>query len=81
MGRGKIPDGEKRGGGSDDIGDISWTVPTVTLRFPSNMPGGQGHNWNRAIAMATPIAHKGATVGAKVMAQTVLDLLPNAEAR
>ena len=74
-GRGKIPDGEKRGGGSDDIGDISWTVPTVTLRFPSNMPGGQGHNWNRAIAMATPIAHKGATVGAKVMAQTVLDLL------
>ena len=74
-GREQIPDREKRGGGSDDIGDISWTVPTVSLRFPSNMPGGQGHNWNRAIAMATPIAHKGATAGAKVMAHTVLDLL------
>jgi len=32
-GREVIPDEEKRGGGSDDIGDISWNVPTVTLRF------------------------------------------------
>ena len=28
------------GGRSDDIGDISWNQPTVTLRFPSNIPGG-----------------------------------------
>jgi aminobenzoyl-glutamate utilization protein B len=75
QGRTVIPDDERRGGGSDDIGDISWTVPTASLRFPSNIPGGQGHNWNRAIAMATPIAHKGATAGAKVHAMTVLDLL------
>ena len=27
---------EPRSGGSDDIGDISWTIPTVTLRFPSS---------------------------------------------
>ncbi len=74
-GRELIPDDERRGGGSDDIGDISWTVPTVSLRFPSNIAGGQGHNWNKAIAMATPIAHKGATAGAKVHAMTVLDLL------
>ena len=33
------------GGPSDDIGDISWIVPTVTLRYPSNIPGGPGHNW------------------------------------
>lgn len=64
-----------RSGGSDDIGDISWTVPTVTLRFPSNIPGLQGHHWSNAIAMATPIAHKGATAGAKVVATTVIDLL------
>jgi aminobenzoyl-glutamate utilization protein B len=50
-------------------------VPTVTLRFPSNIPGLPGHNWANSIAMATPIAHKGATAGAKVMAMTVLDLL------
>ena len=34
-----IPDEEKRGGGSDDIGDISWNVPTVTLRYPGEHPG------------------------------------------
>jgi len=62
-------------GGSDDIGDISWTIPTVTLRFPSNIPGLQGHHWSNAIAMATPIAHKGATAGAKVVATTVIDFL------
>jgi aminobenzoyl-glutamate utilization protein B len=52
-----------------------WTVPTVTLSFPANIPGGPGHNWNKAIAMATPIAHKGVTAGAKAYATTVLDLL------
>ena len=30
---------DNRGGGSDDIGDISWNVPTVTLRFPVEHPG------------------------------------------
>jgi aminobenzoyl-glutamate utilization protein B len=63
------------GGGSDDIGDVSWNVPTVTLRYPSNIPGLPGHNWANAIASATPIAHKGATAGAKAIAMTVLDLL------
>ena len=63
------------GGGSDDIGDISWNVPTVTLRFPSNIPGGPGHHWANAVAMATPIAHKGATAGARVIAMTLMDLL------
>jgi aminobenzoyl-glutamate utilization protein B len=63
------------GGGSDDIGDVSWNVPTVTLRFPSNIPGTPGHNWANGIAMATPIAHKGAVAGAKVQAMTLIDLL------
>jgi len=63
------------GGPSDDIGDVSWNVPTVTLRYPSNIPGGPGHNWANAIAMATPIAHKGALQGAKVQALTLLDIL------
>lgn len=62
------------GGGSDDIGDVSWNVPTVTLRYPSNIPGLPGHNWANAISMATPIAHKGALAGAKVQALTMLDI-------
>lgn len=69
------PAKEPKSGGSDDIGDISWTVPTITIRYPANIPGLPGHNWANAIAMATPIAHKGVQAGAKVMAMTVVDLL------
>jgi aminobenzoyl-glutamate utilization protein B len=67
------------GGGSDDIGDVSWVVPTVSLWYPANIPSMPGHNWANAIASATPIAHKGATNGAKVIAATVLDLLARPE--
>ena len=67
------------GGGSDDIGDISWVVPTITLRYPANINAGPGHNWANAISMATPIAHKGTIAGAKVQAMTVLDLLLHPE--
>lgn len=71
------PPDEPVSGGSDDIGDVSWNVPTVRLGFPSNVVGRTGHHWSSAMAMATPIAHKGATAGAKVMAATMLDLLQN----
>lgn len=63
------------GGGSDDIAEVSWNLPTVVLRYPGNIPGMVGHHWSSAIAMATPIAHKGATAGAKAHAMTVMDLL------
>jgi aminobenzoyl-glutamate utilization protein B len=62
-------------GFADDIGDISWNVPTAVLSFPSNIPNLPGHNWANAIAMATPIAHKGATAGAKAQAMTLLDFM------
>lgn len=63
------------GGGSDDIADISWSLPTVVLWYPANIPGLPGHHWANAISMATPIAHKGCTAGAKVEAMTLLDML------
>ena len=66
-------------GGSDDIGDVSWKVPTVVLRFPSNIPDVTFHHWSASIAAATPIAHKGANAGAKVVAMTVLDFLTKPE--
>ena len=70
-----LPVLEPVSGGSDDIGDISWKVPTVTMRFPSNIPKLQGHHWSNAITMATPIAHKGVVAGAKTEAMTILDFL------
>ena len=62
------------GGGSDDIADISWNVPTIVLYYPANIPGTKGHHWADAIAMATPIAHKGSLAGAKATALTLIDL-------
>jgi aminobenzoyl-glutamate utilization protein B len=77
--RGPVPEEQRTRGGSDDIGDVSWNVPTVTLRYPSNIPGLPGHNWANAVTMATPIAHKGVTAGAKVIAMTLIDLLTKPE--
>ena len=50
-------------------------MPTITIRFPSNIPSMIGHNVTSAIAMATPVAHKGAVAGAKAVAMTVLDVM------
>ena len=72
---GPVNEATRMGGGSDDIGDVSWNVPTITLNYPSNIPGMPGHNWANAISMATPIAHKGVVAGAKVQAMTILDIL------
>jgi aminobenzoyl-glutamate utilization protein B len=72
---GPVNEATRMGGGSDDIGDVAWNVPTITLNYPSNIPGTPGHNWANAIAMATPIAHKGVVAGAKVQAMTMLDIL------
>ncbi len=71
--------GDAMRAGSDDIGEISWNVPTVYLRFPGNIPGLPGHHWANAVSMATPIAHKGATAGAKAIALTALDFLTQPE--
>lgn len=72
---GPVNEATRMGGGSDDIGDVAWNVPTITLSYPSNIPGLPGHSWPNAIAMATPIAHKGVVAGAKVQAMTILDIL------
>ncbi|WP_172125757.1 MULTISPECIES: amidohydrolase [unclassified Devosia] len=71
---------EKVGSGpSDDIGAVMWTKPTVRLSYPANIAGTITHNWQAALAVATPIAHKGALAGAKVTALTALDILTDPE--
>jgi aminobenzoyl-glutamate utilization protein B len=70
-----IPAEDLRGGGSNDFGHITYTVPSIRLTFPGNLPNLPGHNWANGVTMATPIAHKGATAGAKAAALTVIDLM------
>ncbi len=67
------------GGGSDDIAEVSWNLPTIRLRYPGNIPGRTGHHWSSGIAMATPIAHKGANYASRVIAMTAIDLFANPE--
>ncbi|WP_454256271.1 amidohydrolase [Pseudomonas sp. Marseille-Q8238] len=67
------------GGYSDNIGDVSWAVPTAVLGYPANIPGVPFHTPAAAMSMATPIAHKGVVAGAKVLALTTLDLVRTPE--
>jgi hypothetical protein len=39
----EAPPAQPESGGSDDIGDVSWVAPTVTLRYPANIPNLPGH--------------------------------------
>ena len=64
---------------SNDIGDITWVVPTGTVRFPSAVLGVQAHHWTAGITPTMSIAHKGAVSGAKVIAASVLDLMTSPE--
>ena len=65
------------GGGSDDIAEVSWNMPTVRLYYPGAIPGATGHHWSSSISAATPIAHQGANYGARVIAMTAIDLIAN----
>lgn len=77
----EAPVAEPKSGPSDDIGDVSWAVPTITVSYPANIPGLPGHSWENGIAMATPIAHDGVVAGAKVIALTALDLMTKPDLR
>ncbi|QJU58219.1 amidohydrolase [Sphingomonas sp. AP4-R1] len=66
----------KQEAGTTDAGDVSWQVPMVRMRFPARPPGATTlHHWAAAVGVATPLAHKGMTVGAKALTDTVIDLL------
>ncbi len=63
-----------RGGGSTDVADVSWTVPTVQLRTATYVPGTAAHSWQAVAAGGTSIGTKGMLVAAKTMALTAVDL-------
>jgi aminobenzoyl-glutamate utilization protein B len=69
----RLPKGEAvQKWSANDAGDVSWKVPMVKLYYPANVPNLSAHHWAAGAALATPIAHKGAVAGAKVMAASVV---------
>ena len=65
---------EDAGGGSTDVGDVSYTVPTVGLRAATWVPGTPAHSWQATACGGTEIGTKGMMVAAKTMALTAIDL-------
>ncbi|NIM35275.1 MAG: amidohydrolase [Hydrotalea flava] len=65
---------EDAGGGSTDVGDVSYTVPTVGLRAATWIPGTPAHSWQATACGGTEIGTKGMMVAAKTLALTAIDL-------
>lgn len=65
------------GGGSTDVGDVSYAVPTVGMRAATWAPGTPAHSWQAVACGGTEIGTKGMMVAAKTMAMTAIDLFTN----
>jgi len=65
----------KEAGGSTDVADVSWVVPTTGLRTATWVPGTAAHSWQAIAAGGTSIGTKGMLVAAKTLALTAIDLM------
>lgn len=73
----EVPQERNGAGGSTDVGDISWVVPTTGLGTATWVPGTSAHSWQAVAAGGTGIGTKGMTVAAKALALTAIDLFNN----
>lgn len=65
--------------GSTDVGDVSYTVPTVGLDAATWVPGTSAHSWQAVACGGTDIGIKGMMVASKTLAFTAIDLFTNPE--
>ena len=65
-----LPFGFTESKGSTDVGDVSWTVPTVGLSTATWVPGTAAHSWQAIAAGGTSIGIQGMMVAAKTLALT-----------
>ena len=68
-----------KGGGSSDVADVAWNVPTVQFRTVYTIVSAAGHSWQNTATNGTSIGHKSTVFASKVMAYTVIDLLSKPE--
>lgn len=66
-------------GGSTDVSDISWVVPTVGLSTATFVPGSAGHSWQNVAAAGSSIGVKGTMVATKTLALTAAELFISPE--
>ena len=68
-------------GGSTDVGDVSWVVPTVQAYGATHAIGTQLHTWQVVAQGQSPLAHKGMISAAKALAATGLAALESDQLR
>jgi aminobenzoyl-glutamate utilization protein B len=61
-------------GGSTDVGDVSWVVPTLHFSVATAPEGAPWHAWPVVACGGMSIGHKGLMMAAKTIAATALDL-------
>ena len=64
-------------GGSTDVGDVSWLVPTINLNVTTGVWNSPWHAWPVVATGAMSIGHKGMVYAAKALAMTAVDLFEN----
>lgn len=70
---------ENPGGGSTDVGDVSWLVPEIRLRVTTAPKDTPWHSWAVVACGGMSIGHKGMEYAAKALAMTMVDLYENPE--
>ena len=68
---------EDPGGGSTDVGDVSWNVPNINLSVTTAPKDTPWHSWAVVACGGMSIGHKGMVYAAKAMSMTMLDLFEN----
>lgn len=66
-----------KAGGSTDVGDVSFAVPTAGIRAATWVPGTPAHSWQAVAAGGMSIGKKGMMVAAKTIGMTAIDLFKN----
>lgn len=66
-------------GGSTDVGDVSYVVPTIRLSATTAPNGTPWHSWAVVAAGGMSIGHKGMAYAAKALSMTMVDLFTNPE--
>lgn len=68
---------ETPGGGSTDVGDVSWNVPNINLSVTVAPKDTPWHSWAVVACGGMSIGHKGMTYAAKALGMTAVDLFEN----
>ena len=69
------------GGGSTDVGDVSYNVPVVSLNVTTAPKGVPWHSWSVVASSGMSIGHKGMLYAAKALGMTMVDIFKDSRLR